>query len=119
MRATEVETQATVRPAEHPAPFAFALLVAGLVLAATIVVLIAVAIYDAEALPLIAFVRGHVGNGHNIIDAAIGGRSVRIRGSYEFGYVFAVSVYASLLFALATISRALIENGVRLMNRAR
>jgi len=122
VRATELEQHLRGHEEERPDgrhALAVTLLGVGIVLAAAIVALIGLAIYDAEALPLLVYVRNHVGNGHNIVDAVIGDRSVRIRGSYEFGYAFSLCVYASLLAALATISRALIQGGTRLMRRAR
>ena len=91
------------------------LLGAGLVLAIAVVGLTALAIFSFDSLPLLEFASDRMGTGRNFIDAVIGSRSIRVRVTSNMGMVFAITLYAWLLFALATVSRAFIQGGVRLM----
>jgi hypothetical protein len=94
---------------------AWTLLASGTLVALATVLLAGLAIYDAERLPLIDYVQTHVGNGRPIVDAVIGSRSVRIQATHTFGYVLSLSVYGTVLLAIATVARALIASGVRLL----
>ncbi len=100
---------------DRPRTLAFGLVALGLLLSAAVVGLAALAIYDADGLPLLTYIRSYIGDGRTIIDTVIGSRLVRVRATHTFGHVLSISVYMSVLLTLATVARGLLAAGIRLL----
>ena len=100
---------------DRPRTLSYGLIALGLIMATVVVTLTALAIYDADGLPLLAYIRSYVGDGRTILDIVVESHSVRIRATHTFGHVLSVLVYVSTLLTLATVSRALLAAGVRLL----
>jgi hypothetical protein len=104
-----------IEDSDQPRVLSYGLIALGLLMATVVVGLTALAIYDADGLPLLGYIRSYVGDGRTLLDVVVGSHSVRIRATHTFGHVLSVVVYASTLLTLATISRALLAAGVRLL----